>query len=732
VKYDANVDPAESNTSHVQVLDLVGTDKRVLDVGCSTGYLAQLLRDRNNQVSGVEIDPEAAELARPYLERVVIGDLETMDLVDEFGEERFDVVVFADVLEHLRDPLKLLTQAQRLLAEGGSVVVSLPNIAHGSVRLALLEGRFEYRPLGLLDDTHLRFFTRSTAIELLRASGLAPVDIRRTTAGVFETEIPVDRAHFSEPVVKSIIADPESATYQFIIRAVPTDVGQAGAHSLVSELVAKDQELQELRGQMAKLVQAVGDPRRAPVVGVCGWHGPDDSNVLGILQASVVESELRRRLNRFAIRLYGNTSDGGHDWKGEPVHPLLPLDQRRREAILNELDALVLIIDTSRPMDPDDKTLAEGIEDLRGRGLPVFVLVAPVGRSPVDRAWTTFASGQSRPRRIVSAPIDSADPPVRGVDILPDPLALGGRLIDPSFLSRRAEYLRLLEVLPRTGTMTVIDLSERQRSALSGLGRALSELCSKDGSTPVLLSTGKDGEAPFAAELKGLLSSAPAPQVLGNPLDVLATIFAADLVITDSAPLLCLALALARPTLAFDATGQEGLESVARWYTDPDLLIHRPGLMAAAVEQATDRSRRRTPGDVVTSALDLSLDDLADAVVGASGRRAVLSIPARLAELISEIDTLRVANAGIRQSTARERMAFGQRTREVSISQPVSRAVPTQTETHRLEVEIDEVRAELANTRAQLEATLNTRTMRTVAPARRVYARLLHIRRSLH
>lgn len=244
-RYDTDVDLSNRNNSHTLMVELVGGTKRVLDVGCATGYLARALADRGCTVSGVEFDADAAEEARPHLERLVTGDLETMDLAQEFGDDRFDVIVFGDVLEHLRNPLPVLRGAKALLADRGSVVASIPNIAHGSVRLALLAGRFDYQDLGLLDSTHVRFFTRSSVEDLFREAGLVPIDVRRTTAGFFDTPVPVKEAEFAPEVVDAVRADPESTTYQFVLRAVPDD-----ADSAISKLRA---DAESMRDRMAGL-----------------------------------------------------------------------------------------------------------------------------------------------------------------------------------------------------------------------------------------------------------------------------------------------------------------------------------------------------------------------------------------------------------------------------------------------------------------------------------------------
>ena len=245
-RYEVELDLTNANTSHTLMLDLIGGNKRVLDVGCASGYLAEALNGRGCVVSGVEADPALAELARPHLEKVVVADVEACDLVDAFGPGTFDVIVFGDVLEHLRDPLPVLRQARPLLAEGGTVVASVPNIAHASIRLALLQGRFEYQPTGLLDNTHLRFFTLATLEQLFRDAGLVAVEVRRTTTGPFDTTHAIDERDFSPEIVDLVMADPEALTYQFVLRAVLDGAGEAVA-SLRAREEQQRRQLIELR-----------------------------------------------------------------------------------------------------------------------------------------------------------------------------------------------------------------------------------------------------------------------------------------------------------------------------------------------------------------------------------------------------------------------------------------------------------------------------------------------------
>ena len=148
-------------------------DKDVLDVGCGFATTSQYIQKLGNRVLAVESSPEAAKIARGRINEVVETDLQ------QFSTDRkFDTIIFADVLEHLAWPIGVLRRYKTMLKDGGSVIVSLPNVGLWSVRLGLLAGRFHYDDTGVLDRTHLRFFTRRTAIEMLRAAGLEP--LRRT------------------------------------------------------------------------------------------------------------------------------------------------------------------------------------------------------------------------------------------------------------------------------------------------------------------------------------------------------------------------------------------------------------------------------------------------------------------------------------------------------------------------------------------------------------------------
>jgi methionine biosynthesis protein MetW len=150
------------------------TARRVLDVGCGAGALGAALREeRGAEVAGLELSPDAAARARERLDAVVEADL---DLLEElpFEPASFDAMVFGDVLEHLRDPHRLLRVLRPWLADGGALVCSIPNVGHWSVVLPLLvQDRWPYADAGLLDRTHVHFFTLTEAEAMLGECGFA-------------------------------------------------------------------------------------------------------------------------------------------------------------------------------------------------------------------------------------------------------------------------------------------------------------------------------------------------------------------------------------------------------------------------------------------------------------------------------------------------------------------------------------------------------------------------------
>ncbi len=155
---------------HSKIVCLVGAGKRVLDIGCASGYLAEKFKYNGCFVAGVEVNPEEAEEAKAYCDMLINADVEQL-AESTFADESFDVIVYADILEHLKRPEVALRCQRKWLSRDGFVIVSLPNVAFIGIRLRLLFGQFDYTHFGILDRTHLRFYTLKTARSLLREGG---------------------------------------------------------------------------------------------------------------------------------------------------------------------------------------------------------------------------------------------------------------------------------------------------------------------------------------------------------------------------------------------------------------------------------------------------------------------------------------------------------------------------------------------------------------------------------
>lgn len=279
--YDYTIDISNDNTTHSKILKMVGRGKTILEIGCATGYMTRYMKEELEcRVYGLEIDPEAAEVARPYCQELVIGDIEVMDLARIFSVRSFDVIIMADVLEHLKDAGKLLANLPGLLTPRGFILLSLPNGAHGSIGLEVLDGRWQYRQLGLLDKTHLRFFDKDGITLLLDEAGFYISRLQRIMIHPRDTEMKTPWDSYPREVTAYLEkVNPEFQTYQFVIKACPTDeqdgrVGLEDARQAEAEradrlekvLKEKLKELACLRalvpdGQVAECLRLVEESR---------------------------------------------------------------------------------------------------------------------------------------------------------------------------------------------------------------------------------------------------------------------------------------------------------------------------------------------------------------------------------------------------------------------------------------------------------------------------------------
>jgi SAM-dependent methyltransferase len=249
---------------------------------------------------GVEADGRAARAAERICERVIVGDVEALDLAAALDGARFDVVLLLDVLEHLHDPVATLKVVAALLKPGGRMILSVPNVTHAAVRLQLLSGRFQYTDTGLLDRTHLHFFDRQGLEQLLEEAGLAVLDRMRTVAGATETEIPIDPEAVRAETMSAVMSGDDADTYQFVYVVAPS-VGRTnpGTPSLGEALQRRAMEAERLRAEaetyVATLQTRVGELER-------GQTDLAQQESEARERMVELEEELRRRMGELELK----------------------------------------------------------------------------------------------------------------------------------------------------------------------------------------------------------------------------------------------------------------------------------------------------------------------------------------------------------------------------------------------------------------------------------------------
>ncbi|HEY7103702.1 MAG TPA: bifunctional glycosyltransferase/class I SAM-dependent methyltransferase [Mycobacteriales bacterium] len=212
-------------TSHSLVLEMLsdGPPRRILDLGCSGGLLAEQLRKCGHRVTGVD----GVEIAgvRSRVDEFVLGDLE--DGIPAAAGCAFDVVIAADVIEHVSRPAALLQHMARVLDPGGQILLSTPNFAHWYPRIRVATGLFGYDRRGILDETHLRFFTRRSLLRVVRSAGLEVDDIRYTGLPFDMLSTGSGRAAQAARVLDHglVRLRPTLFGYQFVLRLSRHDAG---------------------------------------------------------------------------------------------------------------------------------------------------------------------------------------------------------------------------------------------------------------------------------------------------------------------------------------------------------------------------------------------------------------------------------------------------------------------------------------------------------------------------
>ncbi len=208
--YFLKSDPWSSHSKILDWLRLVPSLKKVVEVGVAEGILGRIDQNRDYQLIGIEINEDWAIQAKPYYNQIIVGDIQTIDgtlFIDT------DCVILADILEHLPNPQSTLDRICDSIHCGSSIILSVPNVANIWVRLNLLLGKFNYTERGILDKTHLRFFTRSTFLRMINEANLNLIDLNYTP-------IPLSLVHpfFSNNRIGFLI----SKLFNFTTKLFPT------------------------------------------------------------------------------------------------------------------------------------------------------------------------------------------------------------------------------------------------------------------------------------------------------------------------------------------------------------------------------------------------------------------------------------------------------------------------------------------------------------------------------
>lgn len=230
--YQREIDAAERTSLSVLTAH-IAPGARVLDLGCGSGAIGCFLKERDGEragtIDGLTISEEEAQLAAPDYRRVEVANLETVKLADMFEPHAYDAIICADVLEHIRHPERVLAACRELLAPNGRAFLSIPNAGYAGLLAELLAGEFRYRPEGLMDETHLRFFTRRALMRLLAECRWQPLHVEVVQRALNESEFHAAFDALPPAVARYLLALPDALSYQFIVLARPLTEGEEAA-----------------------------------------------------------------------------------------------------------------------------------------------------------------------------------------------------------------------------------------------------------------------------------------------------------------------------------------------------------------------------------------------------------------------------------------------------------------------------------------------------------------------
>jgi SAM-dependent methyltransferase len=226
-KYEYRVNLSDDNRAATKVLRMVGTGRRVMEIGAGPGSITRLLKEHGAcTVTAVELDPEALPHLAPYCERVFQRDLNDAAWTEGLAiPGGYEVIVAADVLEHLLDPWGALAALKPLLSADGCVVVSLPHAGHKAVIGALLNADFRYHDWGLLDRTHIRFFGLKNIDDLFSRTGFAIVEADYVRSPPEATELADLWGRLPREIRRALANVAHGEIYQVVVKARRSDPG---------------------------------------------------------------------------------------------------------------------------------------------------------------------------------------------------------------------------------------------------------------------------------------------------------------------------------------------------------------------------------------------------------------------------------------------------------------------------------------------------------------------------
>lgn len=261
----------DPNSSWYKIFHLIKPSSKVLDIGCSSGNFGEVLtKSKNCVVDGIELDQKDAIEAEKKLRKVYNINIETDSLNDL--KDKYDYIYFGDVIEHLVNPAQALIRIKKFLKNGGKILFSIPNMAHVSSRLMLLKGDFEYGETGLLDNSHLHFYTLREIKRVFQAAGYY-IDLLDNTEATYPPELITEQLRElginMTPELEKLLNSDEARVFQYVGTAVTAKTPKVprkkfspdpqGAISLWYQrhLQARDRDLQKLRVQLDEQTKTI-------------------------------------------------------------------------------------------------------------------------------------------------------------------------------------------------------------------------------------------------------------------------------------------------------------------------------------------------------------------------------------------------------------------------------------------------------------------------------------------